>query len=71
MYGGGRIFKWLRTKSQMENDLTRMWGNFSLSEVECDKMEIQSHTWEAGAHQGETCGMGKLISDHLVSKEII
>jgi hypothetical protein len=55
----------------MEDDLRRMWGNFSLLEVECDEMETQNHTWEVGAHQRKTCGVGKLIADHLVSKGII
>lgn len=60
-----------KTESQMEDDLTRMWGNFSLSEVECAELEIQDQTWEIGVHQGKNCVVGKLIADHLVSKEII
>jgi hypothetical protein len=46
-----------------------MWGSFSLSEVEGAKMEIQNHSWEEGANQGKTFLVGKLIADHLVSKD--
>ena len=55
----------------MEDELPRLWGSLSLSEVECDELEIRNQTWEVGAHQGKTCVVGKLIADHLVSKEVI
>lgn len=55
----------------MADDLTRMWGNFSLFEVEGVELEIQNQAWKEGAHRGRTCVVGKLIADHLVSKETI
>lgn len=55
----------------MVDDLARMWGSLSLTEVEGAEMEIQNQAWEHGAHMGKTCLLGKLIVDHLVSKEII
>lgn len=55
----------------MEDDLTRMWGKFSLSEMEGTELEIQDQAWERGAYRGKTCMVDKLIADHLVSKETI
>jgi hypothetical protein len=58
-------------EERMADELSRMWGSFSLSEMEGDEMEIQNHAWEVGARRGKTCLVGKLIADHLVSKEVI
>jgi hypothetical protein len=59
------------SEERMVEDLIWMWGNFSLLHVEGDEMEIKNHVWEVGAMRGKTCLVGKLITDHLVSKEII
>jgi hypothetical protein len=61
----------MMAEERMAEDLNRMWGSFSLSEVEGEEMEIKNHAWEVGAIRGKTCLVGKLIADHLVSKEII
>jgi hypothetical protein len=58
-------------EERMAKDLNRMWGSFSLLEVEGEEMEIKNHAWEVGAIRGKTCLVGKLIADHLVSKEVI
>jgi hypothetical protein len=52
-------------------ELSRMWGSFSLSEVEGEEMEINNQAWEVGAIRGKNCLVGKLVADHLVSKEAI
>jgi hypothetical protein len=46
-------------------------GEFSLSEVEGTKMEIKKQALEVGSNRGRICVVGKLIADHLVSKETI
>jgi hypothetical protein len=58
-------------EAKMEDDLNRMWGSFSLSKVEGSEMEIKQQAWEVGTDQGRLCVVGKLIADHLVSKETI
>ncbi|XP_059436773.1 uncharacterized protein LOC132169837 [Corylus avellana] len=55
----------------MAEDLSRVWASMSLLEVEDSELEIQNHVWEVGAQRGRTCVVGKLIADHLVSKELI
>jgi hypothetical protein len=40
-------------EAKMVDNLRRMWGSFSLSEVEGIEMEIQNYVWEEGANQGE------------------
>jgi hypothetical protein len=42
-----------------------------VSKVERVDLEIKNQAWEVGAVRGKTCLAGKLISNHLVSKEII
>ena len=36
----------MMNEERMAEDLSRMWGSFSLSEVEGDEMEIKNHAWE-------------------------
>jgi hypothetical protein len=55
----------------MAEDLTRMWGNFSLTEEEDVEIEIQKEAMEGMVSRGKSCLEGKLISDHFVSKEAI
>jgi hypothetical protein len=57
--------------AMMADDLSRLWGSFSLSEVEGAEMEVRNQVWEIGANRGRTCAVGKLIANHMVSKEII
>jgi hypothetical protein len=56
----------------MAEDLTRMWGKFSLLEEERSfQVEIQSRSMEGITRRGQSCLEGKLLTDHLVSKDII
>lgn len=55
----------------MANDLTKLWGNFSLSAEESEEVEIQDHTVEGVVKQGKSCLVGKLIADRTVSKDTI
>lgn len=64
-------FSEMMNEERMAEDLNRMRGNFSLSEMEEDELEINNHAWEVGSIRGKTCVVGKLIADHLVSKETI
>jgi hypothetical protein len=52
-------------------DLTKLLDNFTLSEAECEAVEIQAEDVEGAVHRGTLCLVGKLLSDRIVSKEII
>jgi hypothetical protein len=66
------VFKFpVMNDATMADDLSKLWESFSLFEVEGPEMEVQNQVWELGANQGRTCVVGKLIVDHMVSKEII
>jgi hypothetical protein len=56
----------------MEEDLAKQWANLSLTEDE-DSVEviIPKAQIDIGKNQGKTCVIGKLIADHMVSKETI
>jgi predicted molibdopterin-dependent oxidoreductase YjgC len=56
----------------MEEDLARQWANLSLTEDE-DRVEvvIPKVQLDKGKNQGKTCVIGKLVADHMVSKETI
>ena len=56
---------------KMVDDLSRLWGSLSLSEMEGAEMVVQNQAWEVGANRGKTCVVGKLIANHMVSKETI
>jgi hypothetical protein len=56
----------------MMDDQTKLRGNLTLTKDEdCVEVDIQAREFVAGAMIRKACGVGKLIVDHLVSKEII
>ena len=55
----------------MANDLTKLWGNFSLAEEESLGVELQEEFLEDTVHRGQTCVVGKLIADRVISKDTI
>jgi hypothetical protein len=56
----------------MEEDLARQWANLSLTEDEDNvKVIILKVQLDKGKNQGKTCVIGKLVADHMVSKETI
>lgn len=55
----------------MADDLTRMWGNFSLFEDEGVEMEKRNQSMVNPVNRGQSCLVGKLVAERLVSKEII
>lgn len=56
----------------MAEDLTKLWGNLTLTEEEDGaEVEIQAGELDVGVTLGKACVVGKLIADHMVSKEII
>jgi GTPase SAR1 family protein len=55
----------------MAEDLTRLWGNLSLTENEDAEMEIKKEAIEGMVSRGKSCLVGKLILDQFVSKEAI
>jgi hypothetical protein len=58
--------------SFMLDELTKLWGNLTLTEDEdCVEVDVQAKEFDTGATIGKTCVIGKLIVEHLVSKETI
>jgi hypothetical protein len=55
----------------MAEELSKLWEELSLTEVEDDELKIQSDEIEGIATRGNACALGKLIVDHMVSKETI
>jgi hypothetical protein len=56
----------------MADELTKLWGNLTLTEDEdCVEVDVQAKEFDTGATIGKTCVIGKLIVEHLVSKETI
>lgn len=55
----------------MAEDLTTLWGNFSLSEEESVGVEVPVLALEGLVNRGQSCLVGKLVADHVVSKDII
>jgi hypothetical protein len=55
----------------MAEDLTRLWGNFSLDEGETTELEIQPRLVVNQVARGKCCLVGKLIADHFVGKDVI
>jgi hypothetical protein len=46
----------------MADDLTKLWGNFSLSEVESTGVDFLEEDEEEIVEKGKTCLVGKLMS---------
>ncbi|XP_059436686.1 uncharacterized protein LOC132169716 [Corylus avellana] len=55
----------------MADEVTRMMENFSLLEEEQLELEIPKQKMKGTAQRGKQCLVGKLIADHLVSKDTI
>jgi hypothetical protein len=55
----------------MEEDLSRMWGNLSLTEAEDEEMEIGGGVMEGMMQRSTSCLVGKWISDRFISKEVV
>jgi hypothetical protein len=56
----------------MAEELTKLWGNLTLTEDEdCLEINVQAEEFDTGATIGKTCVIGKLMVNHLVSKETI
>lgn len=53
------------------DDLTKMWGNFSLTEEKSGEVEIKDQILVKIVNRGQSCLVGKLVADRMVSKEII
>jgi hypothetical protein len=56
---------------KMADDLTSMWGKFSLMEEEDAKVSFQKVELHDGVTFGQACVLGKLLSDKMVSREMI
>jgi hypothetical protein len=55
----------------MEEDLSTLWGNFSLTEDEVVELSFQKEDLKAGETYGQACVLGKLVADRLISREKI
>jgi hypothetical protein len=48
-----------------------LWANFSLAEDEDGELEIQTTEVKGIINQGQLCIIGKLLSERIISKEMI
>ncbi|GLT68469.1 hypothetical protein SLA2020_406950 [Shorea laevis] len=55
----------------LATDLSKLLGNFSLSEEESLDLEVQETDLAEAVTRGKLCLVGKLLADRIVSKEII
>ena len=55
----------------MASDLTQMWKNLLLTDSECVEWEAPAGECKDMVSKGQTCVIGKLFADHIVSKETI
>ena len=55
----------------MAKDLLKQWEELSLMEVEDGELNIQKDELEGFVSCGRACVLGKLIVDHMVSKETL
>jgi hypothetical protein len=61
----------LQSAETMEEDLTRMWENFSSLKEEDNEIKFAPQTLEEPVQYRKTCIVGKLIAERPISKEII
>jgi hypothetical protein len=55
----------------MAEALTKLWGNFSLSEAELAGVDFLDEDGEGIVEKGKTCLVGKLMSDRIVGKDAV
>ncbi|XP_059451002.1 uncharacterized protein LOC132181786 [Corylus avellana] len=55
----------------MEEDLSRLWGNLSLTEDEEVEVEIKSEALAGIVSRGRSCLVGKLLTERFIGKDII
>jgi hypothetical protein len=55
--------------NQREEDLTHMWGKFSLLEEENSGVSLETSEIEPLVSRGKHCLIGKLLADRVVPKE--
>lgn len=55
----------------MADDLTTMWENFSLTKEEDVELSFQKVELHDGVTYGQSCVLGKLLVDRVVSREMI
>ncbi|XP_059431635.1 uncharacterized protein At4g02000-like [Corylus avellana] len=52
-------------------DLAKMWMNLSLTEEESIDLDTPDEEIQEGVERGQFCVLGKLVTNHMVSKETI
>jgi hypothetical protein len=55
----------------MEEDLTKLWGNLTLTEEESVGFEAEEEVFEEATVQGWSCLVGKLLVERVVGKDSI
>jgi hypothetical protein len=55
--------------NQREEDLTHMWGKFSLMEEENSNVSLETSEIESLVSRGKFCLIGKLLAERVVTKE--
>jgi hypothetical protein len=56
---------------ELTEDITKMWGKFTLMEVEDMGVNIDIQTTAPIVSRGSSCIVGKMLAKRMVSKEII
>ena len=56
---------------EMTEDITKMWGKFTLMEVEDVGVNIDVQSMAPLVSRGSSCIVGKLLAERTVSKEVI
>jgi hypothetical protein len=57
--------------TNMADDLSRLWGNFSLGDDKIKGVKIQENVVENVASHGQLCLVGRLMSNRTISKETV
>lgn len=61
----------LREIMNMADDLSKMWMNLSLTEEESVELDTPDEELKEVVTREQSCVLGKLIADRMVSKEMI
>jgi hypothetical protein len=56
---------------KMEEELSNLWGNLSLSEEERSGLVINNEAVNEVVNMGQLCLIGKLVAERMVSKNIV
>ena len=64
-------FCFLHSDKTMADDLSKLWEDLSLTEVEDDELCIPKDELEGIAVRGRACILGKLIANRMICRETL